>query len=64
MFGSRNHSIGGSCLNRTFMELKFQESNTITPDSLGLNRTFMELKYMDSKDKSIQESVLIEPLWN
>ena len=51
-------------LNRTFMELKFEEFVDAADKINGLNRTFMELKF--KKQQQAQEAgyVLIEPLWN
>ena len=43
-----NNSWNCNCLNRTFMELKFNSFFIHLNKFLSLNRTFMELKYVAS----------------
>ena len=40
-------AVGGTCSNRTFMELKW--TNDVAPgnENMSSNRTFMELKFAD-----------------
>ena len=50
-----------SCLNRTFMELKYHNKQKDSPSPEGLNRTFMELKsgsHNDAISKGVSQSYL------
>ena len=51
-------------LNRTFMELKPAFLVGVLTLFLRLNRTFMELKPIVISIFSVNQPVLIEPLWN
>ena len=51
-------------LNRTFVELKLQDTTRPALVHAGLNRTFVELKQQRAYYKIVYTDVLIEPLWN
>ena len=50
--------------NRTFMELKYHQSNFYLTQEQSSNRTFMELKSYRENYTFNRAKVLIVPLWN
>ena len=52
------------CFNRTFMELKFQQTRQERQKEPCFNRTFMELKFDYAYTYNESGRVLIVPLWN
>ena len=46
------------------MELKFDIPSILLAASMSSNRTFMELKFACPETTTLNEVVLIAPLWN
>jgi len=51
-------------INRTFMELKHNDTLEQWQRQADINRTFMELKLASYAVTSSSNDILIEPLWN
>ena len=59
-----NDFVKEGAFNRTFMELKPQDTHTSTSTDCPFNRTFMELKHKKYDYKTDPPTLLIAPLWN